>query len=58
MLCYVSNCTYRHTMKKHAPHRLVKTELTPGLLVPCLVNHSYIEVIIGHSSQKAANEVI
>ena len=31
-LLYVYVCTYRHTPRKHAPHRLVKTELTPGLL--------------------------
>jgi len=35
MLCYVFECTHRHTLNKHASHRLVKTELTPGLVVTC-----------------------
>jgi len=56
MLCYVYvfECTYRHTLK----NRLVKTELTTGLLVSCQSFVAYSEVIIGHSSQTAANEVI
>jgi len=35
MLCYVSECTYRHTLNKLAPHWLAKMELTPGLVVTC-----------------------
>jgi len=57
ILCYVcvSDSTYRHTLKKQAGEDGADIRSSTHLSV---VNHLYSEVIIGHSSQTAANEVI